>query len=138
METTILQLLEKHSLRKTDMRKKVLQIFLEAGTRALTNNDLEQALEEADRITLYRTLKTFEQKGLIHQAVDTSSSTKYALCQEGCSEHRHHDQHAHFHCQTCGKTLCIDGDVSAQLSIPNGFTVQQTHLVLEGVCSNCN
>ena len=138
MDSKIVQLLEKHSLRKTDMRKKVLQVFLDAGSRALTNYDLEQELAEADRITLYRTLKTFEQKGLIHQAVDTTNATKYALCHEGCTEHSHHDQHAHFHCRNCGSTLCVDGQVSAQVSIPNGFTVEQTHLVLEGICSNCN
>lgn len=137
METAITQLLEKHHLRKTDIRRRVLRAFMEAGSQALTNNDLETLLEDADRITLYRTLKTFEQKGLIHQAVDKSHSTKYALCTEECSEHDHHDEHAHFHCQDCGKTVCIEGKVQSKVEIPAGFKVKQTHLVLEGTCSDC-
>lgn len=137
MEAAITQLLEKHQLRKTDIRRRVLEVFMEAGAQALTNNDLETLLEDADRITLYRTLKTFEQKGLIHQAVDKSHSTKYALCMEECSEHEHHDEHAHFHCQDCGKTVCIEGHVQSQVQIPAGFKIKQTHLVLEGTCSDC-
>lgn len=138
MQNEILRLLEKHNLRRTNMRKQVLQLFLQAKSKALSNSDLEKALNKPDRITLYRTLKTFEKRGLIHQAVDGSGTTKYALCSDTCTEHEHHDEHAHFHCNKCGDTICLDEKVKPQVKVPAGFEVTQTYLVLEGKCENCS
>ena len=100
-------LLELHQLRKTDLRKNVLEIFLFNRGKALSNSDLEIELESSDRITLYRTLCSFEERGLIHQATDSSVTNKYALCDESCSIRIHNDKHAHFHCEKCGETICL-------------------------------
>lgn len=137
MDQNVTELLQRHDLRKTAMRGTVLQLFLEAGKQALTHPQLERLLPDADRITLYRTLKAFEDKGLIHQVVDSSNATKYALCNDACTEHRHHDEHAHFHCHNCGQTICLDSITTSTIQVPRGFKVEQTHLVLEGTCSNC-
>ena len=137
MKDTIVDLLQRHELRKTTMRGEVLKIFLEAGKQAITHPELERRLPDADRITLYRTLKAFEDKGLIHQVVDSGNATKYALCNDACTEHQHHDEHAHFHCNDCGKTICLDSITTSTIQVPRGFKVQQTHLVLEGTCNNC-
>ena len=138
MEDRALQLLKKHQLRNTIMRRQVLELFLKADSEALASADLERILDNPDRITLYRTLKTFEQKGLIHQAIDSSGTAKYAICQDDCSEHQHHDNHAHFHCIDCGKTICLEGSVTSQVQVPSGFQVHQQPFVLEGICSSCH
>ena len=138
MQDKALELLKAHQLRNTTMRRLVLELFLEAGHKALSSSDLESALENPDRITLYRTLKTFEQKGLVHQAIDGSGTTKYAFCQDHCTEHAHHDDHAHFHCSDCGKTICLEGNVQSNIQVPDGFKIQQKHFVLEGTCADCS
>ncbi len=138
MRADITNLLTSHKLRKTPIRKEVLQIFIEAGERALSNNDIEQMLNKPDRITLYRTLKTFEQKGLIHQALDGSGTTKYALCNNNCDVHEHHDEHAHFHCQSCGHTTCLEEVISPNFSVPDGYQIQVSHLILKGLCKDCS
>ncbi|MBA9079148.1 MULTISPECIES: hypothetical protein [Rufibacter] len=46
---------------------------------------MEVDFEQADCVTLYRTLKTFEEKGLMQQVIDGAEPTKYALCQEDCT-----------------------------------------------------
>ena len=52
---------------------------------AVTLSDIENAFEKADRTTLYRTIKTFEEKDIVHQIDDGTGITKYALCEQGCS-----------------------------------------------------
>ena len=137
MGQSIESLLKEHQLRRTPMRVEVLRVLLDAGNTAIAHPELEQLLPKADRITLYRTLKTFEEKGLVHQVVDSSNATKYALCRDHCTEHQHHDDHAHFHCQDCGKTVCLDTITTSTFQVPAGFKVAQTHLVLEGTCDAC-
>ena len=137
MQSDITTRLVEHNLRITSTRKEVLGLFMNAKGKALANKDLENDLHDTDRITLYRTLKAFEESGLIHRAVDSSGTTKYALCEEHCTAHHHHDEHAHFHCLTCGKTECLEGSIQPQVKMPTGYEVRNAHLVLEGTCSEC-
>ncbi len=137
MENQVITLLEKMELRKTNIRKEVLQMFLNHKGKALSSKEIEDALQQPDRITLYRTLKTFEQNGLVHQAVDSSGTTKYALCSEDCSTHEHHDEHAHFHCLICGKTVCLPGHLHSQVNLPEGYKITTFHIALEGECKEC-
>lgn len=130
-------LLKSHQLRLTDMRMKVLELFL-TRSEALSQNDLEQHLGKVDRITLYRTLRTFEEQGLIHKAMDGTDKQKYALCQHDCGQGAHHDHHAHFHCDTCGKTICVEAIAAPVVAPPPGFSVSETHLVMRGQCDQCN
>ncbi len=131
------QLLEQHGLRKTAVRATVLHLFLSRPETALSSQDIERELGEMDRITLYRTLKTFEEKGLIHEAIDGGTKTKYALCPEACNVHEHHHEHAHFRCNACGKTTCLEEVHTPPVHAPRGFRVEQAHLVLEGKCDQC-
>lgn len=114
----------------------MLQLLLREET-ALSSHQLESNLHEADRITLYRTLRTFEQKGIVHQVVDGTNNPKYALCQNACDEHQHLDQHAHFHCVQCGKTICLNEAPQPDIQPPKGFVVQSSYLALQGFCPDC-
>ncbi|MGB3799579.1 MAG: transcriptional repressor [Lewinella sp.] len=131
-------LLKEHGLRVTSFRDKVLQLFLEAGSTALSNSDIEQHFEKVDRITLYRTLRTFEKKGFIHQVIDNSNTPKFASCSDYCTEQHHHDDHAHFHCVECEKTVCFEDTSLPTVKIPSGFMVNKKHMVLSGTCDVCS
>jgi len=121
------------------MRLNVLELFMHSAGKAITQRDLDQSIENADRITLYRTLKTFEENGIIHQAVDGSGVTKYALCNsKSCADHKHFDKHAHFLCNDCGATLCLDEKVNPDVEAPKGFEVEESYLVLKGRCQECS
>ncbi len=137
----IQQLLKKHKLRSTPFRQSVLGIFTEASPVALSKNDVEQSLNErtkVDRVTLYRTLKSFEDAGLIHVAMDNSEQQKYGLCSDACDTHHHQCAHAHFHCTNCNETICLEEVTIPQVKIPKNYQLQDTQLVLSGVCQNCN
>ena len=70
--------------------------------------ELENDFPKSDRITIYRTLKTFEQKGIVHSINNGTGEVKYALCDEYCTAVAHTDQHPHFQCERCEKITCID------------------------------
>ena len=139
-QSTILdKQLEQHGLRKTAFRKEVLNIFLKHSGKAIGHTEIELALEEWDRITLYRTLKSFENKGLIHQTPDVNGSVRYALCGHNCSAHDHNDSHAHFHCTKCDDTICLDDAVqNFSFRLPPNYELSETKVLLEGICATCH
>jgi len=131
------QILKENGLSKTVARQKVLDLFLESD-RALSLQTIEASFEKLDRITLYRTLKAFEAKGIIHKAIDGTNHPKYAMCEATCDEHNHQDNHAHFHCTICEKTICLDNVPTPNIpSLPDGLSVQETNLILSGTCLEC-
>lgn len=135
-----LNILTGNGLRKTAVRQGILEVFLDSDmaiSQQHIEHKLENNFEKVDRITVYRTLKTFEQKGIIHKAIDGTPTPKYALCADDCTEHEHHDTHAHFHCDDCGKTYCIEEVEAPKIKAPKGFKVKSTHLVIHGICSDC-
>ena len=138
IDNTILIKLSERNLRKTPIRKAVLEIFFESKGIALANRDIEERLDSFDRITLYRTLKSFEKHGIIHQAIDGTDTPKYALCSEICTEHHHRDVHAHFYCTNCEQTTCLQDIKVGQPTLSKGFRVETAQLVLNGICDECN
>lgn len=138
LDTHIDSLLKHHGLRKTAFRKEILSIFQRRKGQAISNTEIEDSLEDWDRITLYRTLKSFESKGLIHQAPDSQGITKYALCGHTCSAKSHDDSHAHFQCKICRSTWCVPNVLpSWQYHLPNVHKVEEVNILLNGICQNC-
>lgn len=131
------EILKQHGLRHTAFRAQMLEIFQRSGY-ALSQTDVETMLDQFDRITLYRTLKSFEEKGLIHKISDTNGNAKYALCEGTCDEGHHHDQHVHFHCDQCGKSFCIEEIIVPEVQIPAGYTMISSDMMVNGVCKDCN
>lgn len=123
-------------MRKTEVRRSVLQVLLESE-EALSHAQIEEQFQKIDRVTLYRTLKAFEEKGVIHQAFDGTDTPKYAVCSEHCSEHQHDDDHLHFHCQICDRTFCIEDVKVTRPSLPEGYQPESAHLIVKGVCPQC-
>ncbi|MCC9167760.1 Fur family transcriptional regulator [Pontibacter harenae] len=131
-------ILEKYGLRKTNCRLDVLQLLL-SKKHALAHADIEEALgDRYDRVTLYRTLYTFEEKGLLHGINDSSGAAKYALCHESCDEHQHQDNHIHFSCTTCGQTYCINEVQIPKIQLPKGYKAASLQFTAQGICKNCS
>lgn len=133
-----LKLLQEHKIRKTGCREEILNEFF-SHSHALSQPDLEKAVgEEFDRVTIYRTLTLFLEKGLIHKVLDDSGAMKYALCPSACGEDgHHHHEHVHFKCVKCGMTLCLDHVEIPKLTLPEGFSMVETDLLVQGICSQC-
>ncbi len=134
---TKLDILKQYGLSVTDSRKKILELFLNADG-ALAHADIEKnAAKNFDRVTVYRTLQTFVEKGIVHQIPTTDNSILYALCKQNCQQGHHHDDHVHFICSNCDKTICLDDVTIPQVKLPINFTKQQAAMVVTGVCEDC-
>jgi Fur family ferric uptake transcriptional regulator len=127
--------LKHRNIKPTAMRQLVLQVLTEQKT-AISLPELEQNFEKADKATLYRTLKTFQENKLIHSIEDGSGSVKYALCQEFC-ECQPDDLHVHFLCTNCNQTFCLNDIPVPTINLPNNFSLESVNMVVKGVCSNC-
>jgi Fur family ferric uptake transcriptional regulator len=127
--------LTQFTIKPTAMRLLVLD-YLHQHPYAISISDLENDFDKVDRITLYRTLKTFEEHKLIHSIDDGTGIPKYALCQEGC-QCGPQDAHVHFHCDECKLTYCLPNLHIPSLTLPRNFEANQLTMTVRGRCDRC-
>ena len=125
----------KRNIKPNAIRELVFDILVEQKT-AISLSDLEQKFHKSDKVTLYRTLKTFEDKKLIHSIDDGTGAVKYALCKESCQCHPE-DLHVHFFCLKCQHTICLNDIPVPFVSLPVDFSLETINMVVKGVCANC-
>lgn len=137
MKEGITDILKKSQLSLTDSRRRILQLFLD-NNNALAHADIEKLSgDQFDRVTIYRTLQTFVDKGIIHTIPSADNAVRYALCQNECSAGHHHDEHVHFVCDTCGVTFCLQHTAIPQVQLPTGFKLRQVDVLASGKCNQC-
>ena len=133
----IQQLLKRNQLSITDSRSKILELFLQQNG-ALAHADIEKKSGASfDRVTVYRTLQTFVEKGIIHTIPTADNSILYALCKDACTEGHHHDHHVHFVCSKCSNTMCLEDITVPDVKLPNGYQATQVEVVVNGICKEC-
>ena len=127
------KLLDKNT-KPTNMRILVYD-FLAEQKGALSLSEIEAHFFHADRTTIYRTVKTFEEKGLVH-SIREHNTSKYKLCEDDCNEEMHHDAHLHLYCKICGQTTCRE-----EFKIPDmahfPFRIDDVELFAKGICGYC-
>jgi Fur family ferric uptake transcriptional regulator len=131
------EILQHAKVRSTPIRIQVLEL-LGSSANAWSQPDLEKNLVEVDRVTLYRTLHTFEESGIVHRFVDPHGVGRYALCTHSCEGPTHQHEHLHFECASCGKHFCLDEVRVPQVYLPQGFVMQEIRLLATGICSQCS
>jgi Fur family ferric uptake transcriptional regulator len=137
-EKKIDEILKRNQLSVTGGRRKILELFIN-HEGALSHSDIEKkAGEKFDRVTVYRTLQVFLEKGLIHNIPTPDNSIRYALCKDNCSEGHHRDDHVHFICNACGNTSCLEDLTVPEIKLPKGYSVEQVDVLVSGICKSCN
>jgi len=129
------KLLQKH-INVTSMRLLVLD-FLEKQSSAVSLTDMEVSMDRIDRVTLFRTIKKFEEHGLVHRIEDGSGATKFALCAADCDSGQHHDLHVHFYCNNCKETYCLPKTQIPPVELPAGYQAAERELIVKGICARC-
>jgi Fur family ferric uptake transcriptional regulator len=130
------QILRESNLRLTTSRSSILGLFLN-NPHALSYADIEKEVGSSfDRVTVYRTLRSFLDKGIIHKILD-DTGPKYGLCSEYCSAAQHRHNHVHFKCSKCGQTSCLDEVAIPEIDLPNGYKPREVNLLVQGVCDDC-
>lgn len=119
-------------LKKTPVRITLLSHFMTVDY-AQSYFDIEKAFNKKfDKSTVYRTLGSFEETGLLHRIDDASGITKYGIGRFG-------DGHNHYHfiCNHCKNTYCIENDEAELISLPKGFKSKHINMIIDGICANC-
>lgn len=134
MKKNIEQKLLSKNTNPTSMRILVYEL-LQQQQVALSLSEIENHFYKADRVTIYRTLKTFEAKGIVH-SIQENNTTKYILCHEQCSEQKHNDWHLHFYCKLCKQTTCKEDFVISSVQT-HDYRIDEIKLFGKGICEKC-
>jgi Fur family ferric uptake transcriptional regulator len=106
--------------------------------KALSQSDLENQFERYDRVTLYRTLNSFLDSGVIHKIPNATGVATYGLCHETCSPDHHDHNHIHFKCNQCGQIECLDDKVVPKVTVPKGYQIEAVNMIVDGLCAKCS
>lgn len=133
---SLINILASHNLRVTDCRTDVLRAFID-NKAALSQGDLEHQFKQYDRVTLYRTLNSFLDSGIIHKIPNSKGVATYGLCHETCSPDHHDHEHVHFKCNNCGEIQCLDESLVPKVTVPKGYRIETVNMIVDGVCAEC-
>ncbi len=119
----------------TRARVAIIKILIRAD-RPLTQNQVASRLrtKHLDKVTIYRTLQSLLQAGLVHRAFMQQRAWHFELARN-CSETQ---CHPHFTCTGCGRTHCL-----TKMSLPmaksphKGFIIHRQKIQFEGLCPAC-
>ena len=137
IDNRIDHILKRNQLSITGSRKSILELFLHSDG-AMAHADIErQTGEKFDRVTVYRTLQSFMEKGIIHTIPTSDNAVRYALCKDDCTEGHHHDNHVHFICSECSRTTCLESVTVPEVQLPLGFRPTDRQMIVKGVCGEC-
>lgn len=133
-----MNVLKEKNLRVTPFRKEVLDIFFK-NDHAISIQEIEDSLEEFDRITLYRTIKSFISNGIIHEIVMPGDIKMLALCDGVCDHDAgiHQHDHVHFQCRKCQKVYCVEISNMPKIELP-GFIIEEKEIQAKGICEKCS
>jgi Fur family transcriptional regulator, ferric uptake regulator len=130
------QLLRSHDLRRTPQRHVTLEAIAELAGHATAEQIVGRVrlkLPSVSSSTVYRTLATLEEVGVICHAHLGHTASVYHVGTAGL--------HQHLVCERCGKQQEVDDSVTApfaaQLTKRFGFRANFTHFAVLGECRSC-
>lgn len=139
------ELLRQHKLKATDIRLQVLNVMIQSDV-ALSHSDIKDKVpeEDVDKVTLYRTLNSFTEKGLAHKVATEDRSWLYAVHLKNNTSSKFEitpdSEHAHFICDNCERIYCFpfdSGGNNVSLSNTKGYTINSYEIRLHGLCPDC-
>lgn len=136
-EEAIGKLLRDHGLKKTPIRIRILDCLMRKDYALSASDILAQLPTGQDKVTVYRALTSFEQHGIIHRASEDGQGIKYAVCSHHCPAEKHTEAHAHFTCDQCQNTYCLEEVKVPQVEVKGGFSIDRINYTLSGICIHC-
>ena len=119
----------------TRSRVAILKVLMKAD-KPLSQDQIARlsGKDHFDKVTIYRTLESLLQIGLVHKAFTDKRAQHFELA-HNCTERQ---CHPHFTCSSCGDTHCL-----TEISLPmaksphQGFVIHRQQVRLEGLCPKC-
>lgn len=133
----IKSILAENNINKTKFRVDLLKLFYSKKSLSVLEI-FDYFNSTVNKVTIYRSLKSFEEKCLIHKVPDSKNFTRYSLCNKNeCKNGSHAHNHGHFICYACEQTFCLESIKVENTNQLDGFKVENLKLVYEGYCNSC-
>ena len=135
LDTQARTMLKAAKLYCTSGRMAVLKVLIKAN-RPLNQVQIARRLgkEHFDKVTIYRTLESLFEVGLVHKAFIEKRAWHFELA-HNCTKSQ---CHPHFTCIRCGDTYCLTGMALPMARSPHrGFIIHRQQVRLEGLCPAC-
>ena len=129
------KILSSAGLRTTRQRRVILELLIRHGSPMSHSEILSMIDDHLDRVTLYRTLDTLKNSGIVHQVQGIDGVWRFCAHEQdtdGCP-----GDHPHFLCLSCGKMFCLPGQKMPRVNVPEGMHVEGKLLVVYGTCPDC-
>ena len=126
------KILNEHGVAPSIQTIKILQYLIDYRTHPTADMIYQELIKEIptlSKTTVYNTLKTFTEKGILIALSLFDSEIRYDYDT---------DQHIHFKCTECGKIYDLDR-VHDNLTddLIEGHKITEHHVNLIGICKNC-
>jgi Fur family ferric uptake transcriptional regulator len=127
--------LRKHGLQVTAQRLAVLRAIDRHphGTADELERIVRGEIGTISRQSIYDTLTTLTDKGLLRRIQPAGSATRY--------EQRVDDNHHHLVCRRCARTVdvdCVSGEKPClEVVDDQGFTIDEAEVIFWGICPLC-
>jgi len=128
-------MLKAAKLYRTAGRVAILKVLMDAG-KPLSQDQIARrsGKNHFDKVTIYRTLESLLDVGLVHKAFIDKRAWHFELS-HNCTETQ---CHPHFTCTSCGETTCLTGISLPMAKSPHkGFIIHRQQVRLEGLCPAC-
>ena len=129
------QILAGSGIRPTANRIVVMR-ELASSQRPLSLAELESRLPTMDKSSIFRALTVFRGHHIVHVIEDGGEGVRYELCRSAGGE-ADTDAHAHFFCERCHRTFCLDYAGIPDVELPAGFRSTSVNFVIKGICPEC-
>jgi len=124
-----------HGLKLTHQRLEIYRALLQSAEHPSAESlhkQLETRLPTLSLDTVYRTLATFEQLGLVKRVETMSSQARFEAVI---------DQHHHFFCDQCGRLVDFHWHLFDAMGLPESLQgigkIREKNVVVHGVCEQC-
>lgn len=124
--------LKEKNIRLSHQRLKVLEYMSNHRTHPTVDqiyNDLQKEVPTLSKTTIYNTLNTLMDAGLVKLVNIDNNETRYDATT---------DDHGHFKCESCGDVFDFDLDFNLfSTEGLNGFKVNHKDVYFKGLCPDC-
>lgn len=119
--------------RVTQPRIAVCAALLAAG-RPVCHQHLQVMNPDINRVSIYRVCEWLAEQGYVDVMTGKDGIRRYAWRHQDDSHH----QHAHFHCDSCGRTECLEDIAAPRAQLPQGYQASTINVVINGQCAQCS
>lgn len=118
-------------IRNTKAIEELTSLFLEDEKALSVIEIVSKFSSKMNKSTVYRALKRLEDDEIIHAFIDGDGLKCYAKNRSSNKK----EVHPHFHCKTCGTSICVP----YEYEIPSyqNHKIDSAQILLFGECNTC-